>query len=160
MTQAEAVQYIRDRVNVAEYPVLTDIDMVTIVSNRLRYSTWAASTAYAYGARVVPVAPNGRMYRCVRPGTSGATAPSWPEWPTSHMGYTLADGAGNLQWEDDGPAASAYNLRGMLYDAWMLKAGRASGDFDVRDRDADMRRSQVLDHCRRMAFSLSPHAIF
>lgn len=160
MTQAEAVQYIRDRVNVAEYPVLTDVDMVTIVANRLRYSAWTASTAYAVGTRIVPASPNGRIYRCVRAGTSGAAPPSWPEWPTNHEGYTLADGSGNLAWEDDGPSPSAYDLRGMLYDAWMLKAGRASGDFDVRDKDADMRRSQVLDHCRRQAFSLAPHAIY
>lgn len=46
---------------------------------------WQVSTAYEVGALVKPVTPDGRLYRVVILGTSGATAPAWDEG-------TVADG--------------------------------------------------------------------
>lgn len=39
-------------------------------------ATWAASTAYAFGAIVQPATPNDRYYRCTTAGTTGSSQPS------------------------------------------------------------------------------------
>ena len=50
--------------------------------------TRAASTAYAAGALVRPGTINGYVYKCTTPGTSAATAPTFPTTP----GSTVTDG--------------------------------------------------------------------
>lgn len=54
---------------------------------------WAASTAYGYGALVRPSPRNGLLYTCIRAGTSGQTAPSWP------TAYDDPVDDGGAQWE-------------------------------------------------------------
>ena len=41
-------------------------------------TAWAASTAYALGAIVIPTANNGLWYECTTAGTSGTAEPAWP----------------------------------------------------------------------------------
>lgn len=50
--------------------------------------TWAATTAYALGNRVVPTTANGFYYECTTAGTSAATQPTWP----TVIGNTVVDG--------------------------------------------------------------------
>ncbi|MEM0173540.1 MAG: hypothetical protein QXI16_03425, partial [Sulfolobaceae archaeon] len=57
-------------------------------SNQTTYPTWAASTAYAIGATVVPTTANGYYYKCTTAGTSGSTQPTW----TTTVGGTVTDG--------------------------------------------------------------------
>jgi flagellar hook protein FlgE len=49
---------------------------------------WAATTAYAAGARVYPNPPNGYSYEVTTAGTSGAAQPTWP----TTVGSTVSDG--------------------------------------------------------------------
>jgi len=51
------------------------------------YATWAAGTAYALGAFVVPTTHNNRIYEATVAGTSGTTEPVWP----TIVGNTIAD---------------------------------------------------------------------
>jgi len=40
--------------------------------------TWVASTAYKIGSYAKPTTPNGKRYKCVVPGTTGGSQPTWP----------------------------------------------------------------------------------
>ena len=51
-------------------------------------SQWQPSTGYTASSLLAPAAANGRRYRCSTPGTSGATAPTFPQTP----GATVTDG--------------------------------------------------------------------
>jgi hypothetical protein len=51
--------------------------------------TWAVSTAYSVGDRVVPTTGNGYYYECTVAGTSDAATE--PTWPTT-IGGTVVDG--------------------------------------------------------------------
>ena len=48
------------------------------VYKTLKGTAWAASTAYALDAVVVPTVPNGFTYICTTAGTSGTAEPTWP----------------------------------------------------------------------------------
>ena len=56
---------------------------------------YAASTAYAKGAYVMPAAVPGKVFECTTAGTSHTAAPSWA---TPAVGATLAEGAGTCVW--------------------------------------------------------------
>lgn len=57
---------------------------------------WAASTAYAAGAFVVPAPENTHVYKCTTAGTSGATQPTWP----TAAGGSVTDGT--VTWAEVG----------------------------------------------------------
>lgn len=68
----------------------------TIVVKAETPSEWAANTAYALGAFVEPVTPNGFRYECTTAGTSHSTTePTWGATPT--VGGTVSDD-GTLVW--------------------------------------------------------------
>lgn len=48
----------------------------------------ANSTAYAVGQEVIPLTPNGWLYRCEVAGTSDSSAPTWP----TVLGVSVTDG--------------------------------------------------------------------
>ena len=50
-------------------------------------STWAASTAYALDALVIPTSPDKFGYKCTTAGTSGTAEPTWP----TTVGATVTD---------------------------------------------------------------------
>lgn len=52
------------------------------------YGSWAATTAYTVGARVVPTVSNGFVYDCTTAGTTSGTQPVWP----LTIGTTVTDG--------------------------------------------------------------------
>ena len=58
------------------------------VYKTLKGTAWAASTAYALDAVVVPTVPNGFTYICTTAGTSGTAEPTWPVT----LDATVADG--------------------------------------------------------------------
>jgi hypothetical protein len=78
------------------YPYTTATDFyanndISVKSGALYASPWLGSTNYAVGALVR--APNGHVYVCITPGTSGASQPTWPT-----NGGTVTDSG--VVWQD------------------------------------------------------------
>lgn len=118
-------------------------------------STFAASTAYAYGAVVLPSTRNGRRYRVTQGGTSGATEPTWP---TDAYG-TVTSGSGSpaLTFEEDGPAPSnIYDVRRAAYEAWNLKAAKASDRVSLTSDGQSVSEHQTPQFCLSKAQRYAP----
>jgi len=62
--------------------------VATVYSGLIAAPKWAASTAYALNAYVLPTTRNGRIYRATVAGTSAASEPTWP----TTDGGTVVDG--------------------------------------------------------------------
>jgi len=74
--------------------VITDGDLevydLTGTQKTVNFPTrpdWAATTAYTVGDSVLPLTPNGYMYRCTVAGTSDGSEPTWP----TTIGGTVVD---------------------------------------------------------------------
>lgn len=52
-------------------------------------SNWQASSAVSLGAYRKPTSSNGKLYKCVKAGTTGATQPTWP----TTVGELVSSGA-------------------------------------------------------------------
>lgn len=131
-------------------------DVDTILDRHRRATTWSAETEYVVGNVVMPTARNGRRYICVRGGTSGEDEPeSWP----LRQGGKLAEGDSDPQllWAEDGPGFdNIYDVRGAAHEAWLLRATRSAGKFDISIGGQRFNRSQVYEHCMKMAASFAP----
>lgn len=100
-------------------PALDAPDIEACLDKARVAGVWEASTAYSYGDKVVPASPKGRYYRCVTPGTSGATEPTFPAYDYGQV----TDG--DCVWEEAGAFSSLYDLRRACYEAWNMKAAKA-----------------------------------
>lgn len=141
-------------------PALSDSgdgnDVDTILDRHRRATTWAADTAFKVGDVVLPTERNGHRYLCVRPGVSGEEEPE--TWST-RQGGRVADGESDPQllWAEDGTGFdNIYDVRAAAHEAWLLRATRSAGKFDTSLGGQRFNRSQVYDHCMRMASSFAP----
>lgn len=141
-------------------PVLSETgdgnDVDTILDRHRRSTTWAAETEYQVGDVVMPIVRNGRRYLCVRAGTSGDEEPT--HWP-KRQGAKLAEGESDPQlvWAEDGPGfENIYDVRAAAHDAWTLRATRSAGKFNLSLGGQRFNRSEVYEHCVRMAASFAP----
>lgn len=103
-----------------------EIDVILDRNRRAR--TWAVNTAYVVNDVILPPIRNGHRYRVTQPGTSAGTDPGFAFWPTD-SGATISEGSSNpvLTWVEDGPDhANIYDVRRAAYEAWRLKAEKAS----------------------------------
>ncbi|RLC62269.1 MAG: hypothetical protein DRI01_07145, partial [Chloroflexi bacterium] len=75
-------------------------------------TTWAASTSYEVGARVVPTTSNGFYYECITAGTSSDTEPTWP----TTIGDTVTDG--DVTWVCAGSFDACLLVTGCNEGAW------------------------------------------
>lgn len=152
MSLAEARAALKRTVQAGIEPILSDGEIDEILAEHLRYSDYAAETAYVVGNRVR--LSNGRIYRCIVAGTSAtaALAPQWPDAPSSVIGSTISDGTGNLLWEDDGPdSIGDYDLGAAAHDAWMLKAAKVAANVDYSADGQSVKASQEAAEYRRRA---------
>lgn len=108
----------------------------------------ATSTQFTAGS-VIKVGT--RWWRALVTATTAASVPSWPDLDGSPVSATrIADG--DQTWADNGAEwTPTWSLRAAAADAWERKAGFAAGDFDFGTGDQTFDRSQVVDHCLRMA---------
>jgi hypothetical protein len=60
------------------------------------YPTWQANVAYVQGDYIVPSSSNGHYYKCLQPGTSGASQPTFPT--TTQASVT----DGSIIWKESG----------------------------------------------------------
>jgi len=160
MTRAEAIAQVSLFVDAQSYPQMSTTDIGSILDSYSRFTTWAVSTTYAVGDRVVPTTPNGRVYECRVAGTSGTTQPDYPVYaPYQVKGFTLEDGTGDptLMWVDQGPInVERYDVRTATRQAWMIKASRCASDIDAKEGTSDVKLSQLKAHCLSMAERYRP----
>lgn len=117
------------------------------------WSTWAASTAYVVGQRVVPYPGNNNVYIVTVAGTSGATQPVFPTVPLS----TITDGG--VTWRQDSLTRS-YDFNRAAAQGWRLKMGKVANRYDV-DMDLHQRleRSDLIKHMEMMVKQYSRRAM-
>ena len=128
-------------------PELDDVELNSILDGVQRASFWTLSTAFIFGAVVLPATKNGHRYSCTQGGTTAATEPTWP----TRDGATITDGT--VIWKEAGADyANVYDIRDAAQQAWVMKEGKASQLFDVGSEKI----SQLRDHCRAMAQSFDP----
>lgn len=155
LTQADALRELQDLVSPTVCPALSDSDLLRILERTRRASVWVAQTAYAAGDKMVPVLSNGRLYRCLQGGTTGAVPPVWSRYGTAfyggYSGARVSDGS--VVWEDAGPAhREVYDVRAAAKAAWMKKSAIASQEHDFALAGGDnYKREQVYAHCVAMA---------
>lgn len=128
-------------------PQLDDPELNTILDSVQRASFWVLSTAFTFGAVVLPATKNGHRYTCSQGGTTAATEPTWP----TRDGATVTDGT--VIWQEAGPDyENVFDIRDAAQRAWVLKQAKASVLFDGQGQ----RVSQIAEHCKQMADSFDP----
>lgn len=163
LSRADAIARVSLWCDATSYPEVSTTDIGTVVDQFDRFTTWAASTAYAVGDRITPTTPNGRVYEARRAGTSDTAEPDWPTWPGSqYQGWCVSDGTSDpeLLWVDAGPAnVERYDVRSAARQVWLIKASRVVGEIDSKDGSADVKLSQLRTHCLEQAEKYRPLVI-
>lgn len=179
LSLADALAQVQAQCAPTTDPVLSLQEITDILTRQSTTTTWAANTAYSYGAFVIPTIPQGRLYRCTLAGTSDPTtepiwlmAPAWYPPPSFFAGwvwgvsvspflnspwiYGLKDGT--LAWCDWGPfAGELYDVRAACYSAWMLKADKATDRVDVTISGAvGAKEATTYDRCVDRARRFAP----
>lgn len=145
MTLSQAVEKLRTKGVIDALPVVPQDVYLSILSTTARASIHTVSTAYAYGAKIVPATANGRLYRCVIGGTGGATAPAWPAPYQARLGMRLTDG--DVTWEDAGPAHDdLYDINAACRECWLWRVGQLTPKTDVSSDGNSIKRSQQFEH--------------
>jgi hypothetical protein len=155
--QDKATQRLESLIDAAVDPVLSSDEVLDLLTDNQVAAVWSASTAFEFGAVVIPTANkrNGRKYRIVELDgdgrTSGATEPNWPTGRDSRV----TDG--NITWEEAGnEPKSLWNLDKAAYQGWLLKAGKVAPEFDYGDADHKMNAGQMHEHCLKQAARFKP----
>ncbi len=161
MDLADAIETLSDMVAAGEDPTLgfREIGQLLDLARRVdragnppanddTVAAWAAGT-YAAGALVTAA---GRYWRCLVPGTTASSAPSWPDLTDlgGPTGYRVGDN--DVTWVDNGTTWSpTWDLNAAAAEGWTRKAGKAAGRFDFMTGDQRFMRSQVVAACERRA---------
>ncbi len=111
-TQASLGAYVDARVS---RTVLNQVDVDKAFTDIVATVSWAATTTYAFGDRIIPGTPNGHYYRCTVPGTSSGSTPTFP----TGSGATVTDGT--VTWREDG----------LVPVVWAVTTAKAVGDYVV-----------------------------
>jgi hypothetical protein len=128
-------------------PALDDVELNAILDRVQRATFWTLTTAFIFGAVVLPATQNGHRYACTQGGTSGATEPTWP----TRDGATITDGT--VTWQEAGSDyENVFDIRAAAHEAWLMKEAKALEMFDF----GDQKLSQIADRCREKAESFSP----
>jgi hypothetical protein len=163
MTRAEAIAQVSMMVDATSYPQVSTTEIGQQLDLFKRFDTWTASTTYAVGDRVVPILPNGRVYECRVAGTSAANEPDFPEYPGGqYKGWSTLDGTSDptLMWVDQGAAnVEPYDVRTITRQMWLIKASRVASDIDAKEGASDVKMSQLIENCLKMAERFRPMVI-
>lgn len=128
-------------------PALDDPELNAILDSVQRASFWTLTTAFVFGAVVLPATKNGHRYKCTQGGTTAATEPTWP----ARDGATITDGT--VIWQEAGSDyENVFDIRAAAHEAWTMKGAKAVELFDA----GDQKLSQIADRCRDMAESFDP----
>lgn len=149
LTEAQAIAKVRIKCGAENEPCLSEAEIKFCLAENARASVWVAETAYAVGAKVVPSLGNGRVYKCIQPGISGATQPTtWAR--ATQPGHCLNDGT--AIWMDDGPAMpELWDINAAIGAAWRLKAAKDSALIAIQDKDTEIDLTTRRDFALRQA---------
>jgi hypothetical protein len=118
VTESQAREEVERKAQVGLEPALDTIEVDAALTNNRRFSAWAAVTAIEYGAHVAPTVRNGRRYRAVQGGTTGATE---PVWGTADF-LRITDGT--VIWEEDGTAGDEWDIRGAVFECLQTRLAK------------------------------------
>ncbi len=143
-------------------PILSPTDLDLILERHKRATRWSATTAYGVGQLMIPPTRNGRVYRCIQPGTS-TDSRSYLEFPTS--GIAWGDGTSDpiLLWEDCGPDfvlsydmdashVNVYDIISAAKECWKMKRRKTTQFIQA----GDLNFQQVHEHCVAEEARFSP----
>lgn len=158
LNKQQAIEKLADMCQANVFPTLNSDLLVRFIDENTRSSTWTASTAYYYGDIIQPTVRNGRYYKCIIAGTSGATEPDF-----ANIGYTgqiFTEGA-DLTWVDNGAAqVEIYDVRGAARAAWLHKAGIVANLTDLEDGENKMDLSKIYEQCIKMSNLFRPIQVY
>lgn len=161
--KGNALEEVANRVQMDVVPVISFPELETEVDRARIARTWAASTSYSIGDRVVPVVRNGHFYEAVQPGTSQSGAKAYTDWPPV-SGLQFIDGSSDpvLTWAEGGDDLfnpTIFGLERNIYDVsraarnlWLMKARKATQFIQA----GDLSFQQVYDHCVEQAEKFYP----
>lgn len=133
-------------------PCLSNLEVEDLLESHKIATVWMPKMFYKHGDKIQPITKNGHLYECVRAGMSGEIEPEF----FGKLKSRTYEG-NSLIWEecaiDDG---NLYDVRAAIYEAWIIKAGKASSNFDMRIGDNHFSRSQIYEHCKTQAKSFAP----
>jgi hypothetical protein len=153
----EAMALLIGRVVPEEEPVLSEDQLYRLLDRAARATVWTASTAYAYGDVVVPTTRQGHRYRVVEAGTSDATEPDWTTVPGYAGGFQTD---GGVIWQEDGlHYLDLWDVDQAAHEGWLLKAAMAAGNYEFTEAGLNLKRQQVVQHCRQMALTWAPYRV-
>lgn len=165
LTLEQAAAKVARDAEASREPVVEPGEVKDIVEETTFAAVHAVSTAYPYGAVIVPPTTNGRMYRAVIGGTSGETAPNFASFwcAFGYSGYLFSDGT--VTWEDAGPAyPELYNVREATRKVLLLKLSRCYGDVDLSFSPSSdlgsVKRSQKSEHIEKLLAHYAPINVF
>ena len=142
----DVIAEVERRAQTTADPALSDEEVEAIVDAQFT-AVWAAETEYGFDTRIRPTTRNGHRYKVITAGTSGAIEPSWLTGDYSRTSD------GTVLWEEAGAdARSAYDVDRAVYEAWMLKAAKASEYFGKDEQG-------IYQRCVDMASRYAPVGI-
>ena len=163
MTRESAIAEVSLYGQATSYPQVDTTTLGLIVDKWKKFSTWAPSTAYAVGDRIVPVIPNGRVYEALQAGTSGTDSTIFPNLYGQWEGRTVSDGTSQPQlvWRDFGPTTQDnYDVKSAIRAVWIMKAGLVASEIDAKEGQSDVKLSSLQAQCLMMAERYRPMGIF
>jgi len=145
-------------------PTLTSDEVYEVVDRCQRATYWEAATLYYAGTVLMPTIPNGHRYLALETGTSDATEPTWPL--ADYTSVRDGDSDTGLLWVEAGSDfRNVFDVRQAVYEAWMVKAAKASREIDVTLAGGAnagtfaAKCAQLYSHCVDMAYRSLPYRI-
>lgn len=159
LTRTQAIQQLSMMVQSTEYPELNSDELGTLIDNYKRSSDWAASSSYVYGDIVEPIVKNGRLYQCIKAGTSG-TINIFPDYYTyGATGVAFVDNT--ITWVDYGTAnVERYDVRQAVRAGWILKAAKVANLISSKDGSQDINLEALQKQFIVMAEKYRPVVIY
>jgi hypothetical protein len=159
LSLADAHEAVVDLVEPDADPVLTPDEIDRALARTANAAIWQASTVYAYGQKIVPTVPQGRIFIASIAGTSGVTEPIWGQSGRYYGWYgypVVVDGT--VTFRDAGVfSGEVYDVRAAGAECWRTRARKCFDRVDVSVQGAgSAKESLTYERCMSEARALQP----